>query len=563
MSASSEDKHRQRREDYLRKECFDSQTPELKNLRLKLAKQPTPELYLNYADLQAFGGNSSEALLTCQTAMQQFPKVYEVYETASRIAWFLEQYKLAWEYLAESKHLPSQRAADWRQFLLCTTRAAYLYNDQHDSAAAMKQFIDLHEKASKLARQLSSSQEDPFTLKHFAEGAFKSWFSIANCRVHHKHFEEVYQFFRNTGCHQIGTIVVKNERDFFFHWLRSGDDLLSRLRFVFARCLPEAAKPEDIQDFSTRPYTLKLLFATSFDQGLERILFARIKEGRTPIIPWTYESLLSGMGEKPRPAKIRKILEDTIAAWLKHAPREVADTVEWDPSSVAAQLDPKSAATSGLQQTSTIDEPLNLFRLQGTIWNLRYRGVPKLGDPMYVDDCVGLHHIRYLLRHPWRGVPVSQLEALLPSKSSGTLRVTSMVSKEDVQHLTKDSVRLDALLSPSAIQDVGSKIRELAEELKEARELNDLSKITTLEAELIQLEDYLQSGRGKKGRAKLLDPGLEKARKRVGNNILNAIAAIKRAGHVELARHLSQYIKPGAFCRYEPPQDETPSWYLD
>ncbi|HEY8492487.1 MAG TPA: hypothetical protein VIN04_01265, partial [Myxococcota bacterium] len=115
------------------------------------------------------------------------------------------------------------------------------------------------------------------------------------------------------------------------------------------------------------------------------------------------------------------------------------------------------------------------------------------------------------------------------------------------------------LLDDQARRAYQTRIRELQEELEEARAAHDPARAERAEAELDALVEQLSSAFGLGGRQRRTGASAERARSTVAWRVR---AAIRRIGevHPELGRHLANAVRTGTFCSYRP---ETPvAWEL-
>ena len=95
------------------------------------------------------------------------------------------------------------------------------------------------------------------------------------------------------------------------------------------------------------------------------------------------------------------------------------------------------------------------------------------------------------------------------------------------------------------------RILELQSELAEAEQTGNLLHTESLQEEYDQLVEHLSQSLGLKGRVRERGNPVEKARSAVTWRIRNAIARIEQA-HPELGAHLSNAIKTGTLCSYQP-----------
>lgn len=98
------------------------------------------------------------------------------------------------------------------------------------------------------------------------------------------------------------------------------------------------------------------------------------------------------------------------------------------------------------------------------------------------------------------------------------------------------------------------RIRDLQEEIDEARDANDLGRAERAEAELDALVQQLAEAFGLSGRSRGTGSAAERARSAVGWRIRSAVRQAADV-HPELGRHLRNSIRTGVWCSYRP---ETP-----
>ena len=102
--------------------------------------------------------------------------------------------------------------------------------------------------------------------------------------------------------------------------------------------------------------------------------------------------------------------------------------------------------------------------------------------------------------------------------------------------------------SKKAYQD---KIVGLQKDIREAESHHDYGRSSQLQEEYQTLLDHLSSALNVKGQSRKKGHTVEKARSAVTWRIRHAIAKIEEA-HPQLGKHLSNSIKTGTFCSYEP-----------
>ncbi len=105
--------------------------------------------------------------------------------------------------------------------------------------------------------------------------------------------------------------------------------------------------------------------------------------------------------------------------------------------------------------------------------------------------------------------------------------------------------------SKKAYQD---KIVGLQKDIREAESHHDYGRSSQLQEEYQTLLDHLSSALNVKGQSRKKGHTVEKARSAVTWRIRHAIAKIEEV-HPQLGKHLSNSIKTGTFCAYEPEKD--------
>ena len=113
----------------------------------------------------------------------------------------------------------------------------------------------------------------------------------------------------------------------------------------------------------------------------------------------------------------------------------------------------------------------------------------------------------------------------------------------------------DTAIDEKARQAYAQRIRDLHNEIANAEEMNDLGRMETLSSELDQLTEHLTKALGLGQRVRPLNAPAERARAAVTWRIRNAIKKINTA-HPALGHHLTQTIRTGNFCVYDPEKDQ-------
>ena len=100
------------------------------------------------------------------------------------------------------------------------------------------------------------------------------------------------------------------------------------------------------------------------------------------------------------------------------------------------------------------------------------------------------------------------------------------------------------------------KIAELQADMSEAEQRSDFSGLEKMQDEYDKLIEYLSHSLGIRGKVRESGNPVEKARSAVTWRIRSAIARIESC-HPQLGAHLSNAIKTGSFCSYQPDREVT------
>jgi len=111
--------------------------------------------------------------------------------------------------------------------------------------------------------------------------------------------------------------------------------------------------------------------------------------------------------------------------------------------------------------------------------------------------------------------------------------------------------KAEKLFDLKAKKQYEKKIVELQDDMRDAEERNDFLKLERLQDEYDKLIEYLSQSLGIKGKVRETNTPVEKARSAVTWRIRSAIARIE-SYHPQLGAHLSNAIKTGSFCSYQP-----------
>jgi hypothetical protein len=174
-----------------------------------------------------------------------------------------------------------------------------------------------------------------------------------------------------------------------------------------------------------------------------------------------------------------------------------------------------------------------------SVWSVGLAGQARL-----LPDMKGLHYLRALLQRP--GVEITALEMSAMVAGHGTA-----LAEPDAGE------RLDR----RALTAYRSRLRDIDEELDEARSWNDQARAERIEAEREALLRELAGATGLGGRARSLGGTAERARVAVRKAIAAALDRVD-AEDPATARLLRRTMHTGSVCRYEQDPDTPVDWLL-
>jgi eukaryotic-like serine/threonine-protein kinase len=197
-----------------------------------------------------------------------------------------------------------------------------------------------------------------------------------------------------------------------------------------------------------------------------------------------------------------------------------------------------------------------VFRREGDYWTLSYRG-----ELARLRDAKGLRYLACLLRHPGRELHVLELvrevEGSPDGPAQGLRRADAAAAGLGVSRLEG----ADPLVDAQAREAYRRRLRELEEDLEEARSWSDPERAARAEAEIDALTAELARAAGLGGRNRLLATPAERARVSVTKATRTAIRTVGRQCPA-LGDHLAASIRTGRFCSYAPPGEAPPAWSL-
>jgi hypothetical protein len=178
-----------------------------------------------------------------------------------------------------------------------------------------------------------------------------------------------------------------------------------------------------------------------------------------------------------------------------------------------------------------------VFRHEGEYWTITHQSLT-----FRLRDTVGLGYLARLFREPDR-----ELHAL---DLAGAGRA-EVVTAGDA----------GPMLDGQARSTYRRRLTELAEDLEEAREWNDLERADRAEREIDALTEQLAAAVGLGGRDRKAASQAERARVSVTKAIKAGIRRIARYD-ARLGEHLRHSVRTGTFCSYAPDPAAKITWIL-
>jgi non-specific serine/threonine protein kinase len=189
----------------------------------------------------------------------------------------------------------------------------------------------------------------------------------------------------------------------------------------------------------------------------------------------------------------------------------------------------------------------SLFLRQNDYWIIRYHGRTSL-----LKSTRGLHCLAVLLHDPGREFHVRDL---LSGPMDASMPAAAVLDERSRRGPHTSIPTLDA----QAKAECKRRLNELRQDLNEAERFNDPQRKTEAKNELQAITDYLASAVGLGGRNRRASSDAERARSAVTKCIKNAIHKICEA-NPSLGYHLTERIKTGYFCSYNPHPERPVDW---
>ncbi len=219
---------------------------------------------------------------------------------------------------------------------------------------------------------------------------------------------------------------------------------------------------------------------------------------------------------------------------------------------------------SGEEPTGGIRSAVRgIFRKDGDFWTVGY------GEKVFrLKDSTGFAYIGHLLRYPATEFHVLDLGAHGTSghEASGDKATLSAGSSSlSTEELEASGIHVGNLGDAGEVLDDQAKaaykarLRELAEELEDAKEFGNIERAAKAEEEIDALSAELSRGVGLGGRRRRAGSATERARQRAKKGIKTAIDRIAK-NDPALGRMLAQRIRTGIYCSYRPDPNFPVEW---
>ncbi len=182
-----------------------------------------------------------------------------------------------------------------------------------------------------------------------------------------------------------------------------------------------------------------------------------------------------------------------------------------------------------------------LFRREGEFWTIAFEGAA-----FRLRDTKGLHYVAALLREPGRELHALDLQAVQPGEDE-----------------TRRPPGSDAgpILDAQAKAMYRERLKELADELREAEQYNDRERAARAMEEREVVAHELAAAVGLGGRDRKAASDAERARVNVTRSIRAALERIVEHSPA-LGRHFAATLRTGQFCSYVPDPRVPVRWEL-
>jgi hypothetical protein len=233
------------------------------------------------------------------------------------------------------------------------------------------------------------------------------------------------------------------------------------------------------------------------------------------------------------------------------APRVAPDLCSARVSVSALERADSATRLSGGNPTQTGQIPDRTFRREGEYWTISYEG-----RVIRIKHCKGLLYIAHLLANPGKEFHVVDLVGFAHGEHCYVANGQAGTGLSSGLH-SDAGPALDA----SSKTSYRERLRDLREELDEAISIGDSGKTAKVHEEIAFLSRELARAVGLGGRDRRVSSEAERARLRVTNVIRSAIRKTAKQ-HPALGRYLSNSLRTGNFCSFEPDGRFPAGWQL-
>jgi tetratricopeptide (TPR) repeat protein len=330
--------------------------------------------------------------------------------------------------------------------------------------------------------------------------------------------------------------------------------------------------------FGSAARSLGMMAATMhrFDEAEVHFAVAALHNARMGARPWVaytkygHARMLiarSGPGDRERALELlesaltsaRELGMATLARRLQelHEGLRPADAVASGAQRGLASNDASQAATSSAR-VEAIDTDAS-FRREGDYWTISFRG-----EVCRLKNAKGLHYLAQLLRHPGRDFHAIELVAEGPDgdRPAAPGAAPQEMTQPQLERQGMHSGGLgDAgeFLDPQAKAEYKRRLRDLDQELEEARTSGNGDLASRIEEEIEFLARELAGAVGLSGRDRRAGSPSERARLNVTRAVKVVLQKLDESSP-SLSKHLAHAVKTGTFCSYAPDPTSPIAW---
>lgn len=205
-------------------------------------------------------------------------------------------------------------------------------------------------------------------------------------------------------------------------------------------------------------------------------------------------------------------------------------------------------------EVSGAKSTLSVFQREGEYWFIGYEA-----DTFRLRDTKGLLYLHTLLGNPGREILALHLVAHDEGEFTPTSNAPAL-QREDGLRLFMPGDGFE-VIDRSARVAYEQRVRDLADEVEDARALGDTERAALLREEMDFVVEHLAAATGLGGATRRTVSPAERARQSVTKAIKSAAARINVHGPA-LGRHLASTVRTGTYCIYQPDPRVPTSWRL-